>query len=403
MEIIQLNIKIVEDDENTFFITRIISVGLFTLGIIMTIMCFFEHNIFLMAVSSIYGIMSFLSYIAIKKFHSLTIFFIAAVILIYGLLIGFLINGGTEGFGVLWVVLYPLLFLYLLSFIPYTFVCLSCTLIIMVAMWTPLKNYIYPFKPSFMTRFPLLVMFEVSFSIVIKKIIVKTEKKRKEALKELINLKERLEEKVKKRTAELQHEQEKSNNLMIELATSLAATIDAKDKYTSGHSKRVAEYSKLIAKKMGKDENYLENIYLAALLHDIGKIGIPDEIINKKTKLTHEEYEIIKQHPVIGYEILQNIKTVPEIVIGVRWHHERYDGKGYPDGLYGRDIPEYAQIISVADAYDAMTSNRSYRPLMTQEAARSQIENGIGTQFAKIPAECMLSIIDADKDFKLHE
>ncbi|MCR5081819.1 MAG: HD-GYP domain-containing protein [Treponema sp.] len=398
-----MNIKIFEDDEHTLFITRIISAGLMSLGIVMTVLCFLEHNIVFTVISSTYGLMSFISYLAIKNFHNLTVFLISGVILIYGLLISFILTGGTEGFGILWVVLYPLLFLYLLAFIPYTFICLSCTFIIMITMWTPLRNHIYNFKPSFMTRFPLLILCEVIFAIAIKNIIAKTERKRKEAIKELINLKEGLEKTVRQRTAEVQEEQKKSSNLMIELATSLAATIDAKDKYTSGHSKRVAEYSKMIAEKMGKNKSYLENIYLAALLHDIGKIGIPDEIINKKSKLTKEEYEIIKQHPVIGYEILQNIKTVPEIVIGVRWHHERYDGKGYPDGLYGRDIPEYAQIISVADAYDAMTSNRSYRPLMTQDAARSQIEEGIGSQFSKIPAECMLSIIDADKDFKLHE
>lgn len=369
----------------------------------MTVMCFTGHDIKLTLLSATYGIMALISYISIKKFHDLRIFFVSAVILIYGLLFNFLINGGTEGFGILWVVLYPILFLYLLSFIPYVFICSTCTIIIMAGMWSPLKNYVYAFKPSFMARFPLLILVEVTFSIVIKKIITKTEGKRKDAMKELLSLKDGLEETVKIRTAEVQKEQIKSNNLMIELASSLAATIDAKDKYTSGHSKRVAEYSRLIAKKMGKTEDYQETIYITALLHDIGKIGIPDEIINKKSKLTQEEFEIIKKHPVIGYEILQNIKTVPEIVIGVRWHHERMDGKGYPDGLHGRDIPEYAQIISVADSYDAMTSNRSYRPLMEQAVVRKQIEEGIGTQFAQVPAECMLSIIDEDVNYTLHE
>ena len=124
---------------------------------------------------------------------------------------------------------------------------------------------------------------------------------------------------------------------------------------------------------MGYAGEKLEQLQYAALLHDIGKIGIPKEIINKPSKLTDEEYEVIKTHPAIGSNILKEISEIPDIAIGARWHHERYDGKGYPDRLKGTEIPEIARIIGVADAYDAMTSNRSYRDLISQETVSRPI------------------------------
>jgi len=293
-------------------------------------------------------------------------------------------------------------FLYLLSFIPFTIVVSSCTLIIIITFWTPLHNHIYPFADFFRVRFPLLLSVETIFSITIKYSIEKTEKNRRKAIKELIQLKDTLEDKVLSRTQALKSEKEKTDNMMIELALSLAATIDAKDKYTSGHSKRVAEYSKLIAEKMGKPKEYQDKIYLIGLLHDIGKIGIPDGIINKTSKLTEQEFSIVKKHPEIGCEILKNIQSIPEIIIGVRWHHERYDGKGYPDKLSGDKITEFAQIISVADAYDAMTSDRSYRKLMAQDIVRNEIQNGMNSQFAPEAAQAMLELISEDTEYKMH-
>lgn len=165
-------------------------------------------------------------------------------------------------------------------------------------------------------------------------------------------------------------EQQSMKRLFGQTAEALASAIDAKDKYTHGHSARVASYSKMIARMVGKDEKECDEIYFAALLHDIGKIGISDEIINKKGKLTDEEYEAIKQHAVIGKQILTSIVEFPYLSIGAHHHHERFDGRGYPDKLKGSDIPELARIIAVADAYDAMTSKRSYRDPLPQATVR---------------------------------
>ena len=187
------------------------------------------------------------------------------------------------------------------------------------------------------------------------------------------------------------------------MVQTLAETIDAKDTYTNGHSGRVAEYARQIARRLGYDRNRQNEIYMIGLLHDVGKIGVPDSVINKPSRLTEEEYAQIKTHPVMGDKILKKIQERPKLAIGARWHHERYDGTGYPDGLAGENIPEEARIIAVADAYDAMTSRRSYRDILPQAAVRSEIERGKGTQFDPVLADIMLEIIDEDTEYKLKE
>lgn len=183
----------------------------------------------------------------------------------------------------------------------------------------------------------------------------------------------------------------------------LVRTIDAKDRYTNGHSIRVAEYSKEIAKRMKKSEKEQNDIYYAGLLHDVGKIRIPVSIINKPGKLTDEEYEQIKVHPITSYHILKDIYDDKHIALGAKFHHERFDGKGYPNGLKGDNIPEIARIIGVADTYDAMASNRSYRNALPQDVIRSEIEKGRGTQFDPDIANIMLQMIDEDKSYTLKE
>lgn len=204
----------------------------------------------------------------------------------------------------------------------------------------------------------------------------------------------------------LYREDEEGKNLkrlFEQTATALVNAIDAKDEYTHGHSSRVAEYSRKLAEMCGKSEAECDEIYYIALLHDVGKIGISDAIINKKGKLTDEEYEAMKQHTVLGAQILRSINEYPKLIIGANYHHERYDGKGYPEGLKGEDIPEIARIISLADAYDAMTSTRSYRDAIPQQSVREEIVKGSGTQFDPELAKKMQHIIDMDTEYKLRE
>ena len=201
----------------------------------------------------------------------------------------------------------------------------------------------------------------------------------------------------------LRKESEDTKRLFAQTAEALASAIDAKDKYTKGHSSRVAEYSKKIAELVGKDPQECDEIYYAALLHDVGKIGISRSILNKKGKLSDDEFQVIKEHPNIGAQILSSINESPYLSIGAKSHHERYDGKGYPEGLKGDDIPEIARIIAVADAYDAMTSSRSYRDTIPQQIVREEFVKCLGTQFDPVFGKLMLHLIDLDTEYKMKE
>jgi len=194
---------------------------------------------------------------------------------------------------------------------------------------------------------------------------------------------------------------ERLDRMNTNIIRALASTIDEKDRYTSGHSQRVADYSLAIAKRMGKSEEEQKIVYYAGLLHDVGKIRVSEEVINKPGKLTEEEFNQIRVHPISGYHILKDIHEDERIAYGAKYHHERYNGKGYPNGLEGENIPEIARIIGVADAYDAMASNRSYRNALPQKVIRSEIEKGRGQQFDEKIADIMLQMIDEDKNYTM--
>lgn len=220
---------------------------------------------------------------------------------------------------------------------------------------------------------------------------------------QLAEFQEELSRKVQEQNDEIREQQLKLKEAYLQTVVALSEAVDAKDRYTSGHSHRVAKYAKMLAQRMGKSEEEQEIIYRAGLLHDVGKIRIPNEIINKTVKLTDDEYDLIKVHPVSGYHILKEISAHSEIDLAAKYHHERYDGNGYPNGLKGEVIPEIARILAVADSYDAMTSNRSYRKGMTQYVVRSEIEKGKGTQFDPAIADIMLTLIDEDTDYQLRQ
>lgn len=194
-----------------------------------------------------------------------------------------------------------------------------------------------------------------------------------------------LEQKVKEQA-------EKIRASFLNAIAALAYALEAKDKYTSGHSQRVAEISVTIARELGMTQASIEKIRLAGLIHDIGKIGVRESILNKPVRLNAEEYQHIKYHSEIGEHILTPIVEDEEILKMVRYHHERYDGTGYPDGLSGKQIPLGARILAVADSYDAMTSERPYREAMNTETACIEIKCGEGTEFDSEVAEAFLRI-----------
>ena len=226
-----------------------------------------------------------------------------------------------------------------------------------------------------------------------KPIIVPVMRQRVMNILNYFYLQHRLRAEVARQTKLAEKRQEEAEQLFEEMIMALAQAIDAKDHYTHGHSQRVAEYSAQVSLLLGDTPQQVKLIYYMGLLHDIGKIGIPVEIINKPGKLTEEEYALIKSHSAIGAEVLKPIRIRPELMIGARYHHERFDGLGYPDKLAGKDIPRAARIIAVVDAYDAMTSNRSYRRGMTPMKVYEEIARNSGSQFDPEFADIMLAYL----------
>ena len=211
-----------------------------------------------------------------------------------------------------------------------------------------------------------------------------------QSFEQLKNVKSSLEEELSQKSLLME-------NMTMQAITAVANFIDSKEEYTVGHSTRVAEYARRIAKELGWNEEETKNVYCVGLLHDVGKIGIPHEILNKPSRLTNQEYQEIKKHTTIGAEILKDIKTVKNVEIGALYHHERYDGKGYPKGLKGDEIPLIARVIAVADAFDAMTSNRHYRHHLSSDEVRHEIEENIGKQFDPYIAKLAIRMIGEGK------
>lgn len=204
---------------------------------------------------------------------------------------------------------------------------------------------------------------------------------------ELCSLQKDMEDKLEEKTRLL--EKVSLNSIMA-----IANTVDAKDAYTSGHSLRVAKCAAEIARRLGWSEEEIRNLYHIGLLHDIGKIGVPDSILNKPSRLSDEEFAQIKKHPVIGGEILKNVRIIRGVADGALYHHERYDGKGYPNGLKGEEIPLCARIIAIADTYDAMTSNRIYRAKLPDSKVVAEFERCKGTQFDPELAQLFIRMLN---------
>lgn len=195
---------------------------------------------------------------------------------------------------------------------------------------------------------------------------------------------------------ELQEKNDELEQAYLDTIGVLRQTVEAKDTYTRGHSDRVSAYSVLIGEKLGLDEQTIKILKIGGLFHDIGKIGIPDAVLTKTSKLDDEEYSVIKNHPSIGAHILGDVPMFKDIIPIVLHHHERYDGHGYPSQLQGEDIPYVARIASVADSFDAMTSRRSYRDCLPLDIVVSEFEKNRGTQFDPKLDDVWLDILKND-------
>lgn len=196
-----------------------------------------------------------------------------------------------------------------------------------------------------------------------------------------------------RRAAKYINQQKRDSQVILQAMNTFAGLIDLRDSYTYGHSTRVAAYSGEIARRMKMTQNEIQTVHYMGLMHDCGKVGVPDDILNKPGKLSEEEWKIIQSHTVVGGKVLEDFTAIPELRQGALYHHERYDGKGYPEGLKGEEIPLYARIICVADCYDAMSSKRCYRNALPEEVIIRELQENAGKQFDPVIVPYMVEMI----------
>ena len=292
--------------------------------------------------------------------------------------------GGNDGFQNLWFFIAPCILLILIG-LPFGMpCCILYGIAVSFIFWSPLCNKMaYSYSQDYRFYYPI---FYWSFSLFIFIADLFYKKYRIEQ--------EELEANMEKEVAQTVEDAQK---LMLSSVTAIGQMIDEKDTYTREHSQRVAEYSRLIAETLHiYSEKELEQIYRSALLHDIGKIAIPDAILKKPDRLTDDEYAIMKTHPVWGKKILADLSFLPQADYGACYHHERYDGKGYPEGIQTDNLPDIAKIISAADALDAMNSNRCYRNHCSKSYIINEFEKGSGTQFDPQIAQIVIHLIQEE-------
>ena len=296
----------------------------------------------------------------------------------------YIIAGYNEGFAPLWAMVLPYATMSVIGLLEGTVVSTYILLLFLVLFWTPIRAHLlYDYSDIYCSRVPLVYLFCYVVSIY-------SNYKRQDVQLKAKSERERL-------AVSVEEEKRKIGKLTMQTIISISNAVDAKDPYTKKHSERVAKYSKQIANELRWSKQEQENIYNMALLHDIGKIGVPDAILNKHDKLTDEEFPQIRKHPIIGGEILKDLNFVTDVSIGAYYHHERYDGKGYPQGLKGEEIPIEARIIGIADSIDAMNSDRVYRGKKDVAYVLEQLESGKGTQFDPNIDEIVIALIKNGK------
>ena len=308
-------------------------------------------------------------------------------------------TGAGDGTAILWSLLLPIGMCYFVSVKYGTLLSAYYSLLYMLIFYTPLgsKTSMY-YSEAFTQRFPLLFL---SLSLFTGMAMFQYHRN---ALIEA-DFTEELNEEVARQTAVAEERSRRLEQMSFQTIQTLAHAIDAKDPYTKGHSTRVSQHAVMTAEALGWDRERVNDLRYAALLHDIGKIGVPDSILNKPTRLTEVEFGIIKAHTTMGGDILRERTAIAVAEDVARSHHERYDGKGYPRGLKGEEIPEEARIVAIADAFDAMNSSRIYRKACDAAYIRQELITGRGKQFDPHFVDVFLSLwdqglldLDAEKD-----
>jgi putative nucleotidyltransferase with HDIG domain len=301
-------------------------------------------------------------------------------ITVYPVFTFYIFHGGYDGFGIYAILLLPLCLFIVFGLNRGLIACTYFLVLLCICFYSPVKSQLmYKYPESVLMYFPLLYFIFLIFSFIVNFQIKSLQ------IRQLNH------------NAELQQsvleERNRVEKISLETISIIMKTLEAKDSYTKDHSLNVAKYAKAIAEELKLPAKEIEHIYTLGLLHDIGKIGVPEVILNKPDRLTDEEFEKIKKHVLVGCEILKNFSSMPELYIGALYHHERYDGRGYSSGLGGENIPITARIITVADSVDAMHSDRIYRSSRSREYVTEQLEKNKGTQFDPQLSDIMIKLI----------
>ena len=297
--------------------------------------------------------------------------------------------GVLGGIAVLWTLLIPIAFCYFFSVKYGIFLSLYYLSIFLLLFYTPLRyRMMQYYSANFMNRFPILYLCSVlltSLAMI----------EYHDGVLFRIDYERRLEDELKKQSDIADQRYLALEEMSDQITETLAEAIDAKDKYTTGHSLRVSHYAGLLATELGLTGSEAEEVRREALLHDIGKIGIPDTVLNKVGALTHKEIMVVQSHTVTGAKILMSLTRIPGAQYVAKYHHERFDGTGYPEGRKGEEIPLHARITTIADAYDAMCSDRIYRHGLKSDEIRRELVQGRGTQFDPSCVDAFVRLMDS--------
>ena len=351
-------------------------------GTVMSAMNILQHKGFVTYTTICVAVIGLIIFLLARVFRKRKAAVICAILLSAFVFSYYAISGANEGFAILWTLLVPMAICYFMGVKLGIILSVYFELLLIVLFYTPLRaNFTEYYTQTFMNRFPMiylciLMLTTVSMTQYHESVLVETDYTNR------LNAEVEKQTKVAVEQSRVATERaDQLQKLSEEMVETLAKTIDAKDRYTNGHSFRVSDYSVKLARRLGWKDDEIRDLQREALLHDIGKIGVPDAVLNKPGRLTDEEFGVIKQHTTTGRIILEGIDGMKSVADAAAYHHERYDGSGYPEGLKGKAIPAHARIISIADAFDAMRSDRVYRKGMESGAIRKELVNGSGKQF----------------------
>lgn len=364
----------------------------------MSIMNILQHKGFVTLTTILYAIGGIFVVVMVRAFKNRSAAVITAVVISAVTFSYYAISGVNEGFAILWTMLMPLAICYFVGVKQGILLSLYFEILIVALFYTPLRSHFTGiYTVTFMNRFPIVYICGLMITAV-------SMAQYHESVLTEIEYTDRLNAEVEKQTRMAVEQSRVANEranqlerLSDEMVETLARAIDAKDRYTNGHSFRVSEYAVKLAGKLGWDEKEISDLEREALLHDIGKIGIPDAVLNKPGRLTDEEFETIKSHTTIGKTILEGMEGMDAAAEAAAYHHERFDGRGYPEGLKGEKIPLHARVISIADAFDAMRSDRVYRKGLSTEVIREELIKGKGTQFDPELLPVFVEMLDEGK------